>query len=103
MIETNYKMTNEEKALQTVIGNCSTYASTPDLVAIIREPHTDRVRVQVQNMYEYIDASVHMLSAVGDFFSTEKVNVLDGSRDSYGGCESCDYGSQYYFEMEVLP
>ena len=102
MIDNDYKMTAEELHLQQVIENANVrYNENPDIVCIDRhEP--GRIIVMFQNMYEFANCTFGTLCAVGEFFGTDRVNVIDESRNVWGGCDTCDYGSQYYFELEVL-
>jgi hypothetical protein len=50
------------------------------------------------NMYDAPDMNFTILKAIGEFFGTDEVDVDDYS---FGGCESCDYGSDYGHEIQV--
>lgn len=94
----DHKENNEEKALLQIVGGLE---YCPNLTIKIDRQKTGRIVVAMQTMYEYVPATLKVLSAVGEFFNTDKVNVL--GQDHIGGCETCDYGSRYYIEFEVLP
>jgi hypothetical protein len=54
--------------------------------------------LKLHRMYESPALSAEKLMAMCDMFGTRKIEV-DGY--AQGGCESCDYGSQYGHEIEV--
>ena len=56
--------------------------------------------VTASDMYEAPGLSLTQLIKLSDFFGTR--NIRD-ERFSYGGCETCDYGSCYGFTLEVRP
>lgn len=60
-----------------------------------------RIAFKVHAMYEPPPFNSTLLFALCDFFDTKHIN--DVNRWSNGGCETCDYGSDYGFELEVLP
>lgn len=58
-----------------------------------------RYRVKVSDMYSYaLEFTFAQLKEVSEFFGTDKIDL---DRDSYGGCESCDYGSSYTVTLDV--
>ena len=59
------------------------------------------VRITLSNMYEAPGLSFKHLMALSEFFDTKNIN--DDDRFSYGGCETCDYGSSYGFTLTIRP
>lgn len=57
------------------------------------------VEVCIECMYEHAPATLQTLTAIGNCFGTDRVDV--GETTSVPGCESCDYGSEYcvYFSV----
>lgn len=53
----------------------------------------NRVDIKFKRMYEYVELSFDQLLQFSELFGTRKINI--GDRDSWGGCETCDYGSSY--------
>jgi len=51
-----------------------------------------KLEVCVASMYEYVPVDFKYLLKVGEFFKTDKINL---HKESYSGCETCDYGSSY--------
>lgn len=51
-----------------------------------------KLEVCVESMYEYVPVDFKYLLKVGEFFKTDKINL---HKDSWTGCETCDYGSSY--------
>ena len=60
-----------------------------------------KVDITVSCMYEAPGLSFAQLKELSDFF--ESVHINDDARFSYGGCETCDYGSEYGFTLTVRP
>lgn len=60
----------------------------------------DRVRIEVEQMYEYVECGLKELLAVSEFFGT--TNVHDDRWHS-NGCDSCDYGSSYRLCLTIRP
>lgn len=48
--------------------------------------------IEVFQMYEYIDLKAEHLIKMCQNFNTDRIEIEE---DSYGGCETCDYGSKY--------
>jgi hypothetical protein len=59
------------------------------------------VRINVSAMYEAPGLDFAKLSALAEFFETKNIN--DDDRFGSGGCETCDYGSSYGFELVIRP
>lgn len=59
----------------------------------------DAIELQIGKMYDAPNLSFERLDAVARFFDTK--NVETESEFSHGGCETCDYGSEYGFILLV--
>lgn len=59
------------------------------------------VSLRVEAMYEAPELSFAKLAELAEFFDTKNIN--DDERFGSGGCETCDYGSSYGFELVVRP
>lgn len=59
------------------------------------------VRVSVSNMYEAPGLSFKILMDLAEFFGTK--NIVDVDKFHSGGCETCDYGSESGFTLEIKP
>jgi len=60
----------------------------------------DRIIATISNMYDYVDNSFETLTKISDFLGTKKINTDNWSS---GGCETCDYGSNYELQLEIHP
>lgn len=58
------------------------------------------VRLTIGQMYEPPGLNLDKLLQLADFFGTKNI---DDERFANGGCESCDYGSDYGFTLVVKP
>ena len=56
--------------------------------------------ITIKQMYEYVPLTLKHLVALSEFFGTQ--NISD-SRQAWGGCETCDYGSSYEIDLTVKP
>ena len=61
----------------------------------------DLVQVELESSYSPPGLGFAKLKAVSDFFGT--TNIDDPDTFSYGGCETCDYGSSYGFTLVMRP
>ena len=98
-------MTDEEKKLMHLLEevrdkDLRSWGMSDPLVAITEDSKGNKI-VTLYSMYEYVPATVQVLCAIGDFYGTDKVDVIPGSEYAQGGCESCDYGSRYEFQVIV--
>lgn len=59
----------------------------------------DDVKVEVSQMYEYVDVSFDDLEALSNLFHTRKINFKNSYY--YEGCETCDYGSKYAVDIYI--
>lgn len=85
------KKRTDNEILEFFKANVRTYDFYDTEVKVKRE--TNRIVVEVSQEYQYVPVDFEMLSKIGDFFETDKVNGSKG--DYYSGCETCDYGSSY--------
>ena len=59
-----------------------------------------KVVIIIQQMYEYIECNFSHLLKVSAFFETKHIN---DEKDWHGGCETCDYGSNYKITLVIEP
>lgn len=67
----------------------------------IYENEYDKVELLIYQMYEYVELNSDRLFALAEFFGTYNIDAYD--KDSYGGCETCDYGSKYEYTLLIQP
>lgn len=60
----------------------------------------DYVRIKLYQMYEAPGLKLSHLMALCEFFGTKNI---DDERFSQNGCDTCDYGSRYGFDLVVRP
>ena len=89
-----------------------TFRSTPEIMDKIEAlwPEADKravkrndqgeVRVSISSMYEAPGLTFAQLMALAEWFDTK--DIAD-ERFHSGGCETCDYGSDYGFELIIKP
>lgn len=87
------KQTNEEikDYLETLF---------PDANKIVITRNGSGWNIEMSRMYEYLNLPLMRLIDLSEFFGSKNIN---DSRYSFGGCETCDYGSSYTIELTVLP
>jgi hypothetical protein len=76
------------KKIENIVGNkgCEITVSNP-----YGKPGL--IDIKFTRMYEYVEISFDHLVQFSELFGTRKINI--GDRESWGGCETCDYGSSY--------
>lgn len=57
------------------------------------------VEVEATAMYDAPRLGFQQLKQISEFFGTENVDKYDDI--SWGGCETCDYGSSYGFVVRI--
>lgn len=57
--------------------------------------------IEASQMYEYVPLSFAILMELSNFFETK--NIDDADKESWPGCESCDYGSRYIIRLKIAP
>lgn len=67
----------------------------------IQKNEDKEVRLKISKMYEAPGLNLQVLMALAEFFGTKHIN--DDDRFSHGGCETCDYGSEYGFVLTIRP
>jgi hypothetical protein len=64
------------------------------------QKHSDKeIRITVSKMYEAPGLSFEMISQLAKFFDTLLVET--NSEFSHGGCDTCDYGSAYGYDLYI--
>jgi hypothetical protein len=61
----------------------------------------ESVRIKISAMYDAPPMNTQLLFPMCEFFETKHINDVD--RWDKEGCETCNWGSSYGFELEVLP
>jgi hypothetical protein len=62
-----------------------------DVKVEVRE-FNDEIHVEVSQMYEHLPLTFDTLMKLSELFGTKEFTV---NQWSYGGCETCDYGSKF--------
>jgi len=65
----------------------------------VEEKTKKKVVIKVHAQYEHPAMNLSIMKALADFFGTDDIN--DDDKYSYGGCETCDYGSKYGYTLTV--
>lgn len=96
----NLKVHNlKYKKLSEEVANCfkdeEDFRAWRDLEVDVEDNGED-LKVKVWQMYEYLPLSFKVMRKLAEVFGTEKYGVNNWSS---GGCETCDYGSQYCHEF----
>lgn len=68
------------------------------LEVTVRYQHAE---ITVLNMYSAPGLSFSHLKKLSEFFDTDNIN--DDARFNNGGCDTCDYGSEYGFTLTIRP
>ena len=67
-------------------------------IEIRQDPsESSTVRITVSRMYDYVPLNFEIMKLVSDILGTS--NIDEGSRHSYPGCDTCDYGSSYEWTL----
>lgn len=85
------------------IWHKDTYPQDPDNITVEIKDYRGEtgVWITISSMYNAPGLTFANLTALSQYFKTERIDTLD--EFSYGGCETCDYGSSYGFILVVLP
>lgn len=90
------KLEIEEK-LKELWPNKSSYgAGNINKSVLINKDNS--VTLSISGMYEPPGLSFAILKSLSEFFGTDDIS---DSRFSYSGCETCDYGADYGFELII--
>lgn len=92
----SFKMEINTKELEAKVLNYFSEKnkwSTPDKVKVTHSISDASASVVISKMYDFVEFDFEFLEMLSKVFETKKINV--GDRDSYSGCETCDYGSSY--------
>ena len=57
------------------------------------------IEIAVRQMYDPVEINFDKLKKLSDIFGTDKIDVDDYAA---GGCETCDYGSSYGHDIQVI-
>lgn len=60
------------------------------------------IKIARAEMYEAPPVKMAFLSALGHYFGTTDIHVMDDDEICQGGCETCDYSSMYGTFILVL-
>lgn len=93
------KLTDKEiiDGISTILATENEWScNDPEIEVLGRNP----LRVRVSAMYESPPFNTAVVLAFAKMFDT--VNI-DEDRFSMGGCETCDYGSQYGYTLTIKP
>lgn len=60
-----------------------------------------KAAITLSAMYEPPGLTFAQLKRLSEFFETENIN--DDDKFSHGGCDTCDYGSEYGFTLTIRP
>jgi hypothetical protein len=58
----------------------------------------NQIDVRIEQMYEYVEVGFKRLLALSKVFETENIDVDEWHS---GGCDTCDYGSQYVKTFQI--
>jgi hypothetical protein len=72
------------------------FESTADGLSVTAED--DTVTIVVSRMYEYVECGYAELSKLAALFGTDKIDL---GRDSWSGCDTCDWGSKYEITITI--
>lgn len=78
---------------------CMGWESEGCIEVLLNEP--EHVQVKLACMYEPPAFNIQVIMKVAEFFGTTNIN--DADKFEWGGCETCDYGSQYGFTLDIQP
>lgn len=89
------KISGAYTAYEAMPGNG--YCEMPQVEVISN--HSDQLVVKLHAMYECPPFNSVVVQMLCDAFGTKHIDELD--HYSEGGCESCDYGSDYGFTLRI--
>lgn len=69
---------------------------SPDYIKILK--NGKNFTIEVGQMYRHLTFNLSMLIDLGDLLGTRNIDL---DQDSYGGCETCDWGSNYWHEITI--
>lgn len=67
---------------------------------VVKENTDSKIVVLVSDMYHTPPLNSVTVQMMCEAFETKHINELD--QWHHGGCETCDYGSDYGWEIEIL-
>lgn len=87
----------EKKILEIVTAGLNNWAKEDITVKV--KINAEEMIITVTNMYEYVDITFDHLEAISKLLKTENINI--GTKDYESGCDTCDYGSEYWIDLHV--
>lgn len=60
--------------------------------------NNDDFQIIISEMYEYLPMNLGMLVKLSELLGTQDIRT---EQESWGGCETCDYGSKYMHQLYI--
>lgn len=57
------------------------------------------IQIRVAQEYEHVELTMNCLDQLAALTETKDINI--GDKDSYGGCDTCDWGSSYWVDLHL--
>lgn len=73
----------------------------PHACVSVIEYKSGEVDIELSSTSRYVGLTYDQLVKLSEFFNTIHINVTGTHND--GGCDTCDYGSEYGFVITVKP
>lgn len=89
-----------EKVTEIVTSNPDNYDWRETEIKVHRF-NDEYIELSIAQMYERPQLRFEDINKLAKFFDT--MNIETGSEFGSGGCESCDWGSEYGFTLYVSP
>lgn len=70
----------------------------PDTITVMTYPNL--IRIELSSMYEPPSMNFGIVKGISEYFETENIN---SDQFSWGGCETCDFGSSYGYTLTIEP
>lgn len=90
---------SDEEILRLVNEQWSTKFDHERITASVEMNTPSRIRVRVHRMYSPPGLTFAQLEGLAAAFGTKNIDAGDTFAD--GGCETCDYGSEYGFVLDI--
>lgn len=72
--------------------------SSRDKCIEISRPTEDSLKVEVKQMYSYVDCSFGRLKKLSDLLGTDEIDMNNWASK---GCDTCDFGSCYTVAIDI--
>lgn len=73
----------------------------PHACVSVTKCESGEVDIELSSTSRYVGLTYDQLVKLSEFFNTIHINVTGTHND--GGCDTCDYGSEYGFVITVKP